>query len=150
MWESVVSARTMRRWREQLEADGYEGLADRRRGMVSPKRVPLETCERVLGLDRETYFDLNIRHFHEKLQEERGMELSYTRVQKALQAAGPVPKRSKRSAHRRRRPRRPMAGMLLHIDSSKHCWFEGGRRYDLIVILDDANIVEGVPGLVEG
>ena len=134
-----VTDRTMRRWRERLEEKGYDGLADRRKGMVSPKRVPLETCERVLGLYRETYFDLNMRHFHEKLKEEHGMELSYTWVQKALQGAGLVPKRSKRSTHRRRRPRRPMTGMLLHIDGSKHCWFEGGRRYDLIVILDDAN-----------
>jgi hypothetical protein len=31
-----------------------------------------------------------------------------------------------------------MAGMLLHIDGSKHCWFQDGQRYDLIVILDDA------------
>ncbi len=134
-----VTDRTMRRWRERLEQDGYDGLADRRKGMVSPKRVPLETCERVLGLYREKYFDLNMRHFHEKLKEDHGIELSYSWVQKALQGAGLVSKRSKRGTHRRRRPRRPMTGMLLHIDGSKHCWFEGGRRYDFIVILDDAN-----------
>jgi len=130
-----VSARTMRRWRERLEEDGYDGLADRRKGVVSPKRVSLEVCERVLGLYRERYYDLNIRHFHEKLQEEHGIELSYTWVQKALQGAGLVAKRSKRGTHRRRRP---MPGMLLHIDGSKHCWFQNSQRYDLIVILDDA------------
>jgi transposase len=133
-----VSARTMRRWRERLEQDGYDGLADRRKGVVSAKRVPLEVCQTVLGLYRERYYDLNIRHFHEKLQEEHGIELSYTWVQKALQGAGLVGKRSKRGSHRRRRPRRPMAGMLLHIDGSKHCWFQNSQRYDLIVILDDA------------
>src|SRR4051812_24777426 len=110
-----VSARSMRRWRERLEQDGYDGLADRRKGMVSPKRVALELCEKVLGLYRERYYDLNIRHFHEKLKEEHGIELSYTWVQKALQGAGLVVKRSKRGTHRRRRPRRPMRGMLLHI-----------------------------------
>ena len=47
-----VSARTMRRWRERLEQKGYDGLADRRKGMVSPKRVPLAVCEKVLGLYR--------------------------------------------------------------------------------------------------
>ena len=133
-----VSARTMRRWRERLEQDGYDGLADRRKGVMSPKRVPLEVCETVLGLYRETYYDLNIRHFHEKLKEEHGIELSYTWVQKALQGAGLVAKRSKRGTHRRRRPRRPLPGMLLHIDGSKHCWFQNSQRYDLIVILDDA------------
>jgi len=45
-----VSERTMRRWRERLEQDGYDGLADRRKGVVSPKRVPLAICEKVLGL----------------------------------------------------------------------------------------------------
>jgi transposase len=133
-----VSARRMRRWRERLGQDGYDGLADRRKGMVSPKRVPLETCETVLRLYREVYYDLNMRHFHEKLSEEHGMELSYTWVQKALQGAGLVAKRSKRGTHRRRRRRRPMTGMLLHIDGSKHCWLQNGQRYDLIVILDDA------------
>src|SRR3954465_6627410 len=91
-----VSARTMRRWRERLGLHGYEGLTDRRKGLVSPKRVPLEMCETVLGLYRERYYDLNMRHFHEKLQEEHGIELSYTWVQKALQGAGLVAKRSKR------------------------------------------------------
>jgi transposase len=133
-----VSARTMRRWRE-LEEEGYDGLADRRKGAVSPKRVPLKTCQRVLGLFRDKYYDLNMRHFHEKLKEEQGIELSYTWVQKALQGAGLVAKRSKRGAHRRRRARRPLVGMLLHIDGSKHCWLQESRRYDLIVILDDAN-----------
>jgi hypothetical protein len=28
--------------------------------------------------------------------------------------------------------------MLLHIDASKHAWFQDGRHYDLITILDDA------------
>src|SRR4051795_10395635 len=133
-----VSARTMRRWRERLELHGYDGLTDRRKGLVSPKRVPLEMGETVLGLYRERYYDLNMRHFHEKLQEEHGIELSYTWVQKALQGAGLVAKRSKRGTHRRRRPRRPMTGMLLHIDGSMHCWFQNSQRYDLIVILDDA------------
>jgi transposase len=91
-----VSARTMRRWRERLAQDGYDGLADRRKGVVSPKRVALDVCEQVLGLYRERYYDLNIRHFHEKLQEEHGIELSYTWVQKALQGAGLVARRSKR------------------------------------------------------
>jgi transposase len=133
-----VTDRTMRRWRERLEEHGYDGLADRRKGVVSPKRVPLAVCEQVLALYRERYYDLNIRHFHEKLREEHGIELGYTWVQKALQGAGLVAKRSKRGTHRRRRPRRPMTGMLLHIDGSKHCWFQNSQRYDLIVILDDA------------
>jgi transposase len=133
-----VTDRTMRRWRERIEKDGYAGLADRRKGKPSAQRIPLATIEKVLGLYKETYYDLNIRHFHEKLRDEHAIELSYTWVQKALQGAGLVAKRHKRGPHRRRRPRRVMPGMLLHIDGSKHRWLNDDRWYDLIVILDDA------------
>src|SRR5579864_3534835 len=133
-----VTDRTMRRWRERLEAEGYSGLVDRRKGKPSDKRVPLARVEEVLRLYREEYFDLNIRHFHEKLGEEHGIELSYTWVQKALQGAGLVACGKRRGKHRRRRERRPMAGMLLHIDGSKHRWLGDERWHDLIVILDDA------------
>src|ERR1019366_1500250 len=64
-----ISDRSMRRWRERYEEHGYDGLLDRRRGKPSPKRVPLAKVEEVLRLYREKYFDLNVRHFHEKLQE---------------------------------------------------------------------------------
>jgi transposase len=133
-----VTDRTMRRWRERLESDGYSGLVDRRKGKPSDKRIPLAKVEEVLRLYQETYFDLNIRHFHEKLDEEHGIQLSYTWVQKALQGAGLVARGRKRRKHRRRRERRPLPGMLLHIDGSKHQWFGDERWYDLIVILDDA------------
>src|SRR6476620_10804725 len=141
-WEAAeiigVTDRTMRRWRERLEADGYSGLVDRRKGKPSDRRVPVAKVEAMLGLYRDTYFDLNIRHFHEKLREEHGIQLSYTFVQKALQGAGLVPRGRQRRKHRRRRERRPMPGMLLHIDGSKHQWFGDERWHDLIVILDDA------------
>ena len=141
-WEAAeiigVTDRTMRRWRERLEKGGYSGLVDRRKGKPSDRRVPLATVEQVLRLYQETYFDLNMRHFQEKLGEEHGIQLSYPWVQKALQGAGLVARGRKRRKHRRRRERRPMPGMLLHIDGSKHHWFGDERWYDLIVILDDA------------
>ena len=78
-WEAAeiigVSDRTMRRWRERLEEEGYSGLADRRKGKPSDKRVPLATAEKVLRLFQESYYDLNIRHFHEKLREEHAPAL---------------------------------------------------------------------------
>ena len=133
-----VSCRTMRRWRERMEEGGYSGLADRRKGQPSAQRVPLKTMEQVLALYQETYYDLNIRHFPEKLRDQHGIELSYTWVQRALQGAGLVARGKKRGKHRRRRERRPMPGMLLHIDGSKHHWLGDQRWHDLIVILDDA------------
>jgi transposase len=141
-WEAAeiigVTDRTMRRWRERYQEHGYDGLYDRRKGQPSPKRVAMETVEQVLHLYREVYFDFNVQHFHEKLVDEHGIELSYTWVKTALQQAGLVSKQRRRGKHRRRRPRRPLPGMLLHIDASKHAWFQDGRYYDLITILDDA------------
>ena len=133
-----VTDRTIRRIRDRYEEFGYTGLFDQRKGKRSIHRIPMETAEEVLRLYRETYFDLNMRHFHEKLRDEHQIELSYTWVQQALQGAGLVAKRRKRGPHRRRRPRRPLAGMLLHIDGSKHRWLNDDHWYDLIVILDDA------------
>src|SRR5271165_321727 len=134
-----ISDRSMRRWHERYEEHGYDGLFDRRRGQPSPKRVPLATVEQVLGLYRDQYFDLNAQHFHEKLRAEHQIELSYTWVKQALQGAGLVARGRKRGVHRKQRARRPLPGMLLHIDGSRHRWFQDERWYDLIVILDDAS-----------
>ena len=82
-----LSDRSMRRWRRRYEQYGYDGLFDRRRGRPSPKRVPVETVEEVLRLYQERYPDFNVRHFHEKLREAHGIELSYTWVKLALQGA---------------------------------------------------------------
>jgi transposase len=141
-WEAAeiigVTDRTMRRWRQQYEEHGYSGLWDYRKRQPSPKRVPVADLEQVLQLYRQRYFDFNVQHFHEKLQEEHGLPYSYTWVKTALQEAGLVERRKKRGSHRKRRPRRPLPGMLLHIDGSEHRWF-GDERYDeLIVIMDDA------------
>lgn len=141
-WEAAeiigVTDRTMRRWRERYQEHGYSGLWDYRKRSPSPKRIAVEVLERVLQLYREKYFDFNVQHFHEKLKEEHGITQSYTWVKTALQEAGLVERRKKRGTHRKRRPRRAMPGMMLHIDASEHAWFGDGRKYELIVILDDA------------
>src|SRR5881296_3955374 len=133
-----ISDRWMRRWRERYQEFGYDGLFDKRRGKTSPRRVPMALAEQVLQFYREKYFDLNVLHFHQKLVEEHGIRLSYTWVKLALQGAGLVARERKRGVHRKRRQRRPLPGMLLHIDGSRHRWFQDERWYDLLVILDDA------------
>ena len=133
-----ISERQLRRWRKRYEEQGYEGLLDRRRRKPSSRRVPKKQADEVLGLYRDKYFDLNVRHFHEKLGEEHQIGLSYTWVKQALQAAGLVKRKARRGVHRKRRERRPLQGLMLHIDGSEHRWFQDERKHDLIVILDDA------------
>jgi transposase len=141
-WEAAeiigVTDRTMRRWREKYQEHGYSGLWDHRKRRPSPKRVPVEKLEQVLQLYREQYFDFNVRHFHEKLKEEHGIRFSYSWVKTALQEARLVKRRKKPGSHRKRRPRRPLPGMMLHIDASEHAWFGDHQRDELICILDDA------------
>lgn len=135
-----ISDRGMRRWRKRLKVEGYAGLLDRRTRRPSGKRIEIATAETVLKLYREKYFDLNVKHFVEKLHADHEIQLSYTWVKTALQNAGLVKRYAKRGPHREKRPRRPLTGMMLHVDGSRHKWIPGLDQYqDLIVIFDDAS-----------
>jgi transposase len=133
-----VSERTFRRWRHRYEEDGAEGLVDRRIGQPSPRRAPEAELERMRTLDGQVYQGFTIKHFHEKLAKRHGYKLGYTTTRLYLQKTGTVPPAPRRGAHRRKRPRRPMRGMMLHQDGSKHPWLVGQPAHDLIITLDDA------------
>jgi len=134
-----ITDRSMRRWRKRLSIGGYESLLDRRTRLPSAKRIEMAEVEKVLRLYREKYFDLNVKHFVEKLHSQEQIGLSYTWVKTALQNAGLVKRYAKRGPHRKKRPRRPLTGMMLHVDGSRHRWIPGLDQYqDLIVIFDDA------------
>ena len=132
-----MSVRSFQRWRERYEADGEAGLVDRRGG-PSPRRAPQEELERMLGLYRDKYADFTVKHFHEQMQKRHNYTLGYTVTQSHLHRAGLVRPAPKRSARRKKRPRRPMRGMMLHQDGSRHAWIEGLPAMDLIVTMDDA------------
>lgn len=134
-----VSERTFRRQRARYDDEGLSGLLDRRLGKVSPHRVPADEVERVVELYRTRYAGWTVKHFHEHLVERHGMGRSYGWTKSVLHASGLVRPAVKRSAHRRKRPRRPVPGMMLHQDGSRHLWVPAlGRQIDLIVTLDDA------------
>lgn len=133
-----MSERHFRRLRDRYEAEGAEGLIDRRRGRVSGRRVPVDRIEWLLTESRTRYFDFTVKHFHERLRAEHKFELGYTWTKRVLQDAGLVKRAPKRSAHRKKRPRRPLPGMLLFQDGSSHAWLAGRPALDLIVTLDDA------------
>ena len=134
-----VSERTFRRWCRRFEAEGEAGLHDRRLGLASAKRVPADAAMRVEGLYRERYEGFTARHFHEHLVRDHGFRWGYTWTKTFLHGRGLAMPAARRGAHRRKRPRRPMAGMMLHQDASKHRWIpalEAG--FDLVITLDDA------------
>ena len=134
-----ISCRQMRRWKRRYELYGYDGLYDRRRKIPSPRRIPLDKAEKILRLYREKYFDFNISHFYDKLSKYHNISVSYNWVRLALEGAGLIKKRQRRDKHRKRRPRKPLIGMMLHMDGSPHDWFGNDTEYDIITISDDAN-----------
>ena len=133
-----IDERTVRRWKQTVEANGYEGLLDKRTRRPSPKRAPATIKNQVLKLYRDQYKDWNVQHFYEQLAK-HGIGYKYTWVKNLLQGASYVEVRSRRSKHRQRRPRKPLPGMMLHIDGSTHRWIPDLPGFqDLIIVADDA------------
>lgn len=133
-----VSERTLRRWTRAYEEEGEAGLVDRRLGKASGKRVPADRAEEVERLYRERYQGFTVKHFHEHLVKDHGFGWGYTWTKLHLQWKGMTPKAPRKGAHRRKRERRPLPGMMLHQDGSRHAWLEGCAPLDLIVTMDDA------------
>lgn len=132
-----VTERTFRRWSGRYEAEGPEGLQDRRLGRPSGRAVPVDDARQMVTLYETRYTGWTVKHFHERWQAEHGGTRSYTWTKKTLQAAGQVARAPRRGAHRKKRPRQPLPGMMLHQDGSTHEWVPG-CQWDLIVTLDDA------------
>ena len=133
-----MSERQFRRYRERYEEEGLAGLIDRRLGKPSPQRVPAAEGSRMLELYREAYRGWNVKHFHEQLRRDHGFRWGYTWVKTQLHTAGLVERAKRRGAHRRKRERKPCAGMMLHQDGSRAAWLAGSAPLDLIVTMDDA------------
>jgi transposase len=133
-----VDVRTFRRWTRRYEEEGEAGLVDRRLGKASGRRVPVDRAEEVERLYRERYQGFTVKHFHEHLVKDHGFGWSYTWLKLHLQWKGVVGKAPRKGAHRRKRERRPLPGMMLHQDGSRHAWLEGQPPLDLIVTMDDA------------
>ena len=108
-----LSGRHFRRQCGRYEAEGIDGLRDRRLGRVSNRRAPGSELARMRRLYREEYADFTVKHFHEELRRRHGYLLGYTVTRLALQSAGLVTPAKRRGKHRRKRQRRPMPGMLL-------------------------------------
>ena len=133
-----ISERTFRRWRDRHRESGLAGLDDRRLA-PSLRRAPVAEIERMLGLYRDLYRGFTASHFHEQLLKRHHYTLGYTVTKLHLHREGLVQRAKKRSAHRKKRPRRPMVGMMLHQDDSTHAWLPGdARKYDLVVTMEDA------------
>jgi transposase len=132
-----VCERTFRRQVARYEAEGMDGLIDKRIEQVSHRRAPTDEVAAVVELYRREYPGWNVRHFLAWYHRDHGGTRSYTWVKNTLQAAGAVKRAPGRGKHRKRRERMPLPGMMLHQDGSRHEWVPG-QQWDLIVTMDDA------------
>ncbi len=133
-----VGERTFRRWSARYREEGEDGLRDRRIGSAAANRVPDAVSAQVEALYRDRFRGFTAKHFHEHLARTAWFELRYTWTKLFLQSRGLIEAAPRRGAHRRRRPRRPVPGMMLHQDASRHVWVPGVPACDLVVTLDDA------------
>ena len=106
-------------------------------GRLSARAVPVDEALGMMTRYETRYTGWTVKHFHERWQTEHGGTRSYSWTKKTLQAAGHVVWASRRGAHRKKRPRTPLPGMMRHQDGSTHEWVPG-CQWDLIVTLDDA------------
>ncbi|MEK7351495.1 MAG: helix-turn-helix domain-containing protein [Nitrospirota bacterium] len=132
-----VRERTFRRWSGRYDAEGDGGVQDRRIGRLSARAVPLDEALRMMRWYEIRYTGWTVKHFHERWQTDHGGTRSYSWTKKTWQAAGHVTRAPRRGAHRKKRPRKPLPGMMLHQDGSTHEWVPCCQG-DLIVTLDDA------------
>ena len=133
-----VCDRTFRRYLIRYEDEGMEGLADRRLGQVSHRSAPVDEVMNLADLYNHRYRGFTVKHFYSWYRRSHSGMRSYTWVKNTLQTKGLVPKASGKGTHRKRRPRAPYIGMMLHQDGSRHEWVQG-KLWDLIVTMDDAN-----------
>ena len=134
-----IKPRQMRRIRWRVEHYGLEAVMDQRGGRPRRKRIKAGTIELLCRLKRDVYPDFSLRHFYEHVTEKHRVKVSYNWLRLMLQEAGVVQKEPARGKYRRQRERRPMVGMLVHLDASTHEWIAGLPRQDLVVALDDAD-----------
>lgn len=134
-----VSDRQMRRVKRAFERRGYDGVVDHRGRTPRRQRIPLATLAQVCALKRERYGDFSVQHFWEQLAPAHGITISYTWTKLTLQAAGLVAKSPGRGRYRRRRERRPLRGVMVHLDASRHRWLPALPMQDLVVAMDDAD-----------
>jgi hypothetical protein len=134
-----ITPRQMRRLKRTLEQRGFEAVVDHRGRIPRRRRIPVATLEQLCTLKRERYADFSVQHFWEKLRDTHGIAISYTWTKLALQQAGLVEKSPGRGRYRRRRERRPLRGMMVHLDASRHRWLPELPMQDLVVAMDDAD-----------
>src|ERR1700731_4006494 len=133
-----MSERHFRRLRDRYEADGAEGIIDRRRGRVSGRKAPMDQVDWVIDQYMTRYFDFTVKHFHEEIAK-RGFVYSYAWTRMVLYRSGLVRPKRRLGPRRKKRVRRPLPGMMVFQDGSTHEWLAGRPPLGLNRALEEGN-----------
>lgn len=126
------------RLKKRVLNEGFEGLL--RKVSINPpnKKIFDSTTNEILNLRKDFYYDFNIMHFKDKLEENHNIHLCYESLRQILIKTGYHHPKKKKIIHRQRR-RMPKAGMLVQMDSSLHQWLANiPENWWLIAMIDDA------------
>lgn len=126
------------RIKKKLLNYGFEGILRKQPAHAPNKKITDNIEKEILNLRKNIYYDFNIIHFKEKLEELHKIKLSYESLRQILIKNGfHIPKKKKKI---HRIPRRmPKAGMLVQMDSSFHNWLPHiPEKWWLIAMIDDA------------
>lgn len=124
------------RLKKKVKEHGFESIL--RRGRKAPNKISEQLIATIIDLRKKYYYDFNILHFKDKLEEVHKIYLSYESIRKILIHAKDHYPKKKKKIHRMRR-RMPKAGMLVQMDSSQHFWLPlVENKWWLIAMIDDA------------
>jgi len=136
-----LCVRQIRRIISRYRKQGPAGLASRKRGKSSNRRLPEDFREQAMFNVKKSYHDFKPTFAQEKLSECHGIAVSVSTLRKWMIEDGlHTVRRKRRAAFHQLRERRPCFGELIQIDGSHHRWFEErGGICALIAFIDDAS-----------
>jgi hypothetical protein len=135
-----LGIRQLERLCRKLRIEGPRGLASKRRGRISNRKLPDELREQALGLIQSRYSDFGPTLAAEKLSEVHGVVVSVETLRRwMIDAELWVPRSQRRARVHQSRHRRAGMGELIQIDGCDREWFEErAPRCTLLVYVDDA------------
>jgi len=133
-----ISYRHTKRLFKKFKLFDLDGLVKKYNNSLKNKKMNDILEKKIIKLYQEIYYDFNMMHFMEKLEENHDIKFSYETIrQLMIKHQLHIPKKRKK-VHRRRR-RMPKAGLLVQMDSSQHHWIpEIKEKWWLISGIDDA------------
>ena len=132
------SRRTIERYLQKYQQVGIQFIVHRNVGKSPANKTPDELKRAVQTLIKEKYFDVNLSHLRELLDDNEQIQVKRETLRNWAHEIHHVKRAKRRRAQvRKRRERMESPGLLLQMDGSPHRWF-GDKKSCLIAIIDDA------------